>query len=370
MKALAWSGVVVALTWNSMGWAQPAGAPPAQDPSKSVAVITKPDWLKKPTIDDLMAVYPRKAAQQGASGKATIKCVVSIDGLLRSCTVISESPQGEGFGGAALALSSTFLMKPEMRNGAPVDGAVITIPINFQTESGVPTGPSTGSHIDDSNSRNVTILRAPVWDKTPAIPDIQTEIDKKVGDKFADGKVVLQCLVAKKSGRISNCTVASASPGMAQFQGVARSLTSKFQADPKILANIKTDVMINLAFSFPDMASEVWGKRYLTRPQWIRTPTFEPGQKTFPDEAAKAGLKTGSATVDCIVAADGGLTQCAVASESTPGVGFGVMAVQIAQGFATNPWTDDGVPAGGAHVRLPIQLVDPGPAQPALGAKP
>ena len=283
---------------------------------------------------------------QGVSGQAVIKCIVQTDGFLRSCSVVREDRPGMGFGPAAIVLSRVFLMKPATRGGQPVESEMV-IPIAFKT-SALTAGTTITS---------TTVLGSALWVKTPTVPEILAEIDKKVGDKFADGKVVLQCDLARSTGRMSNCVVANTSPGMAEFTGVAKSLVSKFQADPKALADIKGGARINIAFEFPDMASPAWSQRYLTHPQWTQTISPDPNQPLFPTEAAKAGLKTGSATVDCIVAASGSLTQCKAISESTPGVGFGPMAEQIASVFVLNPWTDDGLPADGAHVKMPIRMV-------------
>jgi TonB family protein len=209
------------------------------------------------------------------------------------------------------------------------------------------------------------------WSKAPSVSEILGEIDKKVGDKFADGKVVLQCKLSKKSGKLGGCAVANVSPGMAQFTGVANALIPKFQANPADLAGIKEDLAINLAFAFPDMASSEWDKRYLTNPDWIQT--FDPASKisTFPDAAAKAGLKTGTATVDCIVALTGALTHCETVRESTPNVGFGETAIRIAEAFVANPWNEDGLPVDGAHVRMPIQMdYQPLADSPAANAPP
>ena len=104
------------------------------------------------------------------------------------------------------------------------------------------------------------------------------------------------------------------------------------------------------------MQSEAWSKRYLLHPVWLKTVSPDPNQPLFPDEAAKAGLKSGSATVDCVLAPGGALTGCEVISESTPGMGFGELAVKVAEVFVANPWTEDGLPADGAHVRMPIRM--------------
>ena len=304
------------------------------------------EWLRKPTAYQFAAAYPAAAMAQGLSGQALIKCTVSRDGFLQGCSVASESPPNVGFGPAAIVLSRTFLMKPPTRHGQAVEGE-ITIPVAFKT------GPMSGGVI----LYTTTVLGSTVWAKTPTVPEILSEIDKKVGDKFADGKVVFQCELTKSTGRMKNCIVTNTSPGMAQFTDVAKSLVPKFQAEPKALADIKGDVRINIAFGFPDMGSPAWNGRYLTHPQWTQTISPDPYQPLFPMEAAKAGLKSGSAMVECVVAADGSLTSCKTESESTPGVGFGAIAEQIAGAFKLNPWTEDGLPADGAHVRMPIKMV-------------
>jgi TonB family protein len=316
------------------------------------AAYTDPQWLKKPTLEEIWQVWPRKAASLGISGHAMIKCAVNLQGLLQACSVASETPPGRGFGRAALGLAPTFLMTPATRNGQPVESE-ITIPVGFESEPGkvlfLP---------------NILIVEAPAWSKTPSVTEILAQIDKKVGDKFADGKVIFLCKLNKVTGGISECLVANASPGMDQFRAVANALVPKFQADAKTLAEVRarldpteTEARVILSFAFPDMASPGWGKRYITHVQWAHPYDPPPaGQPTFPDAAVKAGLKTGSATVDCQIGAEGALSQCDVVSESTPGVGLGGLAKTIAEGWVANRWTEEGLPVAGARVRLPIKM--------------
>ena len=328
----------------------------ARQPLKfSVTTDTDPDWLKKPTIDELLAVFPTKA--DGRAGKATIVCILKTDGLLRACKVAEESPPGYGFGEAALLLTPSFLMKPAMRDGQPVEDEV-SIPVNFGESNAGGSGPP------------IRVVTTPAWDKTPTVSEILAELNKKVGDKFADGKVVFQCTVTKRTGRLSDCVVINSAASMAGFTGAARALTSKFEVNKEALAKVKEEVRVNLAFSFPDMQSDTWSKRYLVHPVWLNTVSPDPNQPLFPEEAAKAGLKTGKATVDCVLAPGGALTQCEVVSESTPGMGFGALAVRIAQVFVANPWTEDGLPADGAHVRMPIRMDYTPPAEGAPPAEP
>src|SRR5438045_8179721 len=78
------------------------------------------NWLKPPSQQDLMGVWPASALKNGQGGKAVIGCTVTVQGALRDCQVVSEKPAGQGFGAAALTLSSQLMMKPALKAGAPV----------------------------------------------------------------------------------------------------------------------------------------------------------------------------------------------------------------------------------------------------------
>jgi protein TonB len=94
-------------------------------------VITNPDWLSKPDADSMAQYYPDRAQRLGVSGRAAITCTVTERGTLSECDVSSEEPAGQDFGTAALKMSRLFRMRPQTRDGQPVGGAKITVPIVF-----------------------------------------------------------------------------------------------------------------------------------------------------------------------------------------------------------------------------------------------
>jgi protein TonB len=55
--------------------------------------------------------------------------------------VLRAAPQGEGFGEAALALTPLFRMKPMSRDGQPVAGGIVRVPIAFRSAGPAPTPP-------------------------------------------------------------------------------------------------------------------------------------------------------------------------------------------------------------------------------------
>ena len=103
--------------------------PPA--PPAPPAVIVNPDWLTRPGPNEFSRFYPQAALDQNASGAATLTCTVSASGAVHDCSVAAETPKGLGFGDAARKLAPYFKLRPQTRDGAPVDGAHINIPIRF-----------------------------------------------------------------------------------------------------------------------------------------------------------------------------------------------------------------------------------------------
>lgn len=71
-----------------------------------------PEWSRTPSKSQLDAAFPTEARLRGETrGHAVLECVPSAAGALR-CSLVSESPEGLGFGREALRLSKHFVMRP------------------------------------------------------------------------------------------------------------------------------------------------------------------------------------------------------------------------------------------------------------------
>ena len=108
-----------------------ARAPPPPPTAPRPSVVTNPDWIRRPSADQFAQYYPERAQRLEMAGRATIVCTVTAAGTLQGCSVTSEDPADYGFGDAAIKMSRFFKMKPATRDGVPVEGLKVTIPLRF-----------------------------------------------------------------------------------------------------------------------------------------------------------------------------------------------------------------------------------------------
>lgn len=303
-------------------------------------VITNPHWLKLPTADDMSNFWPANGLHDGA---AKLRCVVTSRGTLDKCSVLSESPEGAGFGGAAMLLTPLFVMEPKTVDGTPV-GGVIIIPIRF-----------TGGAAVSSPSAHIKVANSLAWSAAPTAAELAGAFPKDAVGRTARAHVVLRCAVGHDGG-VHDCDTMTEQPGGMGFGRAARELGKRFRIfdDPGYAKQVK-DFYVDIPFDFHDPAQPAPPPALLD-PVWLETADPAMAGKLFPEAAAKAGLKTGRAVLTCQAVHDGSLTGCAVVDELPPGLGFGQAALAIAAVMKMNLWTPQGFPVDGANIRLPVRV--------------
>jgi TonB family protein len=109
-----------------------------RDPSKTATTpqIYEAEWLQGPDPDMGGAIYPPEAVKAGVkTGLGVVACDVTHTGTLSGCVVAREDPTGMGFGDTALAVSKIMRMNPWTKQGFPVDGARVEVPIRFNLDA-------------------------------------------------------------------------------------------------------------------------------------------------------------------------------------------------------------------------------------------
>jgi TonB family protein len=309
---------------------------------------TPPSWVKKPSARDLNAVWPMSAMRNGISGSATISCKTSLTGGLEQCVVREETPAGAGFGQAALLLAPALRWKPGTRDGKPVRSGV-SIPIIFSNPTG--SRPPAGA-------APIKVLPNAPFDRTPSYVDLLAAWPNGAPETMTDGNTAMRCRL-RPTGLIDDCDFTFMSSP--QFERPSRELAKKFHVTvgPEITAKDIASVYVSVPIQFvsPGRANPA---RSVTHAVWV----LGPQAANYPDEADKQGVKSGRAVTECIVGADGRLTECKVADETPANLGFGPAAVEMASTMKMTLWGEDGLPTAGAAVRLPLQINQPEP-QPA-----
>jgi len=303
------------------------------------------DWAKKPTQDDLLAVWPKAAMARGRGGKALIDCKMSRLGALYGCTVVSESPVGGGFGGAAIALTPQFLMRPAIRNGQLVEGEEVRIPITFPSFTPV-AGDNFGAR---------TVLSIGSWTVAPTYADVVAAYPQKARAKGVGGHVALNCTL-KADGHLQSCDKISADPEGLGFDAAAKQLAARF-VGPLTLEDGKTTkgMITQVAFVFsPAMLGGA--EPEIGKPHWTSVPTMEQMRSALPPNYAQSKATTVRVKLGCRVIAGGKVEDCKVTSEEPANEGFGATALAVSKFFGVSTWSQEGLPTVGGRVNIPVRF--------------
>lgn len=295
-------------------------------------------WLKKPSVDDLMGVWPAAVAKTGDGGSARINCVVTVQGTLRDCRVVAEAPDGGGFGQAGLALAPQFLFKPATKNGVPVEEP-ISIPVKWSGQS-------------PSGNDPIRIISNVAWSRAPSVEEVMAAYPAKAKAANVEGHATLDCTFGA-SGGLYGCAVLREEPRGDGFGAAARKLANRFigptvDGAGKSLSGAHTQLPFVFVAAGDDAA--------IGRPQWTALPKAQDLIDAFPKDALKVGVRKGRVVMHCTIGPAGELAGCEVSSEDPPGYGLGKATVGLAGTFRLSLWSSEGLPTIGGTVNIPIRF--------------
>lgn len=314
--------------------------------SPALAQDRNPEWLKRPTPEMLRALFPAQAIKKGADGRATISCIVTVQGALRACEVLEQSPAGLGFGDAALALTPQLLFRPALKDGKPVE-ATVRIPINW---SGV-------SEMDPTATppQSVKVFTNLPWRAAPSVSDVLGAYPEKAREAKIGGMAVLDCRIGK-DGSLSHCRSVRQEPTGYGFGLAAKELAPLFNtpvemADGGTAAGARAHLNVAFSADMLDGARPVIGK-----PMWVGVPQVRDMAAVIPEAAKKAQVYQSRVVLECEVVAEGAIDRCSAVSQDLEGLGYGDAAVALSKYFRLEVWTEEGLPVVGGRVRLPLRF--------------
>lgn len=308
------------------------------------------DWARRPTESDLRKVFPVEAYKRGISGMALIECISTVQGALIDCLALEEAPANMGFGGAAIALTPQFMMKPAEWRGAPAP-SIVRIPINFKMFGRGAVGES--KRVAPPNL---------AWMEAPTYADVVAAYPKKARAERVGGRATLACGMTRE-GRLSNCEVISSNPRNYGFDGAARALAKSFRLQVTTPGDVAAarDLMFHLPVTFDpgmlDQKEPVVGK-----PNWAALPEADAIVAAFEGLKAPGTVRV---QLRCVVQPAGYVGQCTVGSEQPAGIGAGTAALSLAPSFRLTTWTAEGLPTVGSTVTIPLRYEPGDPAKPS-----
>jgi hypothetical protein len=176
-------------------------------------LITNPVWLTKFSPVAAAAYFPTAAADQGLStGRGVAECKVEADGALRDCRGVSAQPEGAGFAEAAVKAAASLRMSVWTKDGGPVDGATVRVPIRL----------TVGDTPADVAGDRV------VWLQTPSGTDVLRVFPRPALMRNVGGQVEMRCRVLPDGG-VGHCDVVQESPAGWGFGSAAQQLASKYR---------------------------------------------------------------------------------------------------------------------------------------------
>lgn len=327
------------------------------------AVVTNPDWLSRPSGEDMGEHYPALAARLEIEGRAVVACTVNADGLLVGCTSTFEEPADLGFGAAALAMTPLFKMRPQTLNGKPVDGGEVRIPIRFNPppdEGGPP--PEVGSPeslrqalrlVDATPTVEKSIEPMAALDPDTALgvtaatreaaaealrtasrahrDELRNALARAFASVFSDGEMAALADFAEGPGkRMQNNSAATAAQGQVQLAYMRNRRAAAHDA-----------FCAKQACAAPAELERVWRPTdprdtRLDNPQWAAQPSAEDVLQAEADLAEAIGVN-GVVRLTCKVAKGGGLEACAVDEQAPGGLGFGEAALALTGQYRLSP---------------------------------
>jgi len=224
--------LVVALAlWPLAATADPSASPSSAQPPSAA-----------------LAFYPAAAKAAGVEGEAKLRCERDEHVALRNCQLLSESPAGQGFGAAALALAAQSPDNPKVDIPDAAGRPPIEVAVRFQLRPQPQIAPDL--------TQMGHMITEPQLVAGPTRAQIQAAYPARALSDGVDGVAVIDCIASAK-GALSGCKIAGERPAGYGFGAAALDLAPDYQLKPRLLDGdpISAEVRFPVPFQAQDPAA-------------------------------------------------------------------------------------------------------------------
>lgn len=211
---------------------------PAVAPLPAIPPVPAAFWRTSPSINDMTRAFPEAARDAGTGGRVMLDCSIAADGRMTECRVARESPEGQGFGEAALGLAPMFQLSPYNRDSSRFAGRRARVPLVWlagdcpalfpdQQETDAP--PETLPV--QSWSMSAPVIERPSWVRRPSGADIGRFYPDRAARLEMEGKTVMVCEVTVH-GTLTGCRIDSETPEGEDFGAASLKLARLFKMRP------------------------------------------------------------------------------------------------------------------------------------------
>lgn len=296
-------------------------------------MITQPDWAHRPSPEEFARFYPVRAV---TPGRVKLDCGVQADGTLTGCSIAQDTAPGQGYAEAAMKMAPSFRMKPLVRDGQPVTGARVQIPIQF-----------------GNPGRPVEIVQVPSQEQFLSV--------WPVAMRGRSGQALIRCSLGS-GGKLGGCDAVGETPHGSGFGKAALQLASAYRLLPTSHTGdggvhfVQVPVIFDPDPALADLVTLKVSPMMNTAP-WRMAPDAAQVAAAFPPSAAP--VLVGMELLLCGVAADGALEGCAVTYEGAAGYGLDRSALDLAKTFRVRVDAADPQALKAARLVLGIAFVNP-----------
>ncbi|PXA84144.1 hypothetical protein DMC25_17100 [Caulobacter sp. D4A] len=324
------AGAFAALAWIGLAWAGLGGGAAAQEGTGDPVFAYR--------YDEVQGVYPAAAKSKGLNGVAVVTCQ-SAERRVWGCALTSETPAGEGFGPAALAMVKRYEVAP--RTQAVTGSRTITVQFVAPKVRVVHAG---GAE-----------YVAPLEVEQPSQDALHAAWPAAARFSGLEGSVDLLCTVTLE-GRAKDCGVLSQRSRAQDLGPAALSVAPlyRFQPGRRNGVPVAMTTVVKVFFSCDYRCRPFEGARYQPTLAWRAAPSHADVLAAYPPSARQRGVK-GLVRLSCMADDEGRLQDCRVIAETVKGEGFGEAALGLASAFRLEPPATSA--ASGARKKAPAAPV-------------